>query len=96
MHAPNTTHHHATQHQQLRAAADLDMTQQMVQPVLRLCLAPISSHAPVCHCNLLNWPLLDWQATQQDKSPAIHSLIPELHELGTQLWKGESLLCDIL
>lgn len=74
----------------------LDMAQQVMQPVLRLRLAPVASQTPVCNGYLLNRPFVNRQTTEKHKAPAIHCFVSELYQLWSQLWQLKIRLLDIL
>ena len=79
-----------------RKLAYLDMAQKMMQSILWLSLAPVSSQAPVSNCYILYRPVFYRQTAQQNKASAIDCFVSKLEQLWAKLWKYEIRFLDIL
>lgn len=89
--------HSVAVHQQSESEdSHLDVPQQVVQPVLRLGVAPVTPDAPVGCCNLVLGPLPHREAAEQHEACPIDHLIPEGHQLAAQGRQNKVLLDHVL
>jgi hypothetical protein len=79
-----------------RKLAYLDVAQEMMQSILWLSLAPVSTQTPVSNCYILYRPVFYRETAQQNKASAIDCFVSKLNQLWAKLWKHEVRLLDIL
>lgn len=68
------------------------MTQDVTSSVLRREIAKVRPEAHISDCRFFETPFRDWQVLEQDKAFAVEYLVPDIGQVGLELWKREKRL----